>query len=43
MGFGISIRIGDTTYLVPWYYVGIVILLLAGIIRAILWRGQGRG
>ncbi len=40
MGFGISIRFGDTTYLLPWYYVGIAVLLLAGIIRAILSRGQ---
>ncbi len=40
MGLGINIRIGDTTYLVPWYYVGAVVLLLAGIIRLLLSRGQ---
>jgi hypothetical protein len=40
MDFGIPIRIGDTTYLVPWYFVGVVVLLLAGIIRAILSRGH---
>ncbi len=40
VGFGISIRIGDTTYLLPWYCVGIAVLLLAGIFRAILSRGQ---
>ena len=38
MGFGISIRIGDTTYLLPWYYVGIAVLLLAGVIRLLLSR-----
>ncbi len=39
MGLGISIRIGDTMYLIPWYYLGVAVLLLAGIVRAILSRG----
>ncbi len=41
MDFGIPIRIGDQMYLIPWYYVGVAVLLLAGIIRAILSRRRG--
>jgi hypothetical protein len=40
VGFGIDIRIGDTTYVVPWYYVGVAVLLAAMLIRALLSRGQ---
>lgn len=40
MGLGIDIRIGDTMYVVPWYYIGAAVLLLAGIIRLLLSRGQ---
>lgn len=40
MGLGITVRIGDATYLVPWYFVGALVLALAGVIRLLLSRGQ---
>jgi hypothetical protein len=40
VGFGINIRIGDTLYVVPWYFVGVAVLVLAGIIRLLLSRGR---
>jgi len=37
---GIELRIGDTTYLVPWYWVGVAVLLLASILRLLLSPGR---